>query len=322
MQRYERFALLTVGSDTVASSRIRAAPVALHAELKGWRVTRLIGTRGTLALILLAPILRPEVVMLQKVPLPRLIMKWICLWSRRVVFDVDDAIYFGYPGEPRGARRLERRVRATIRYAQLTTVSTPTIACDLMGLGASEIAVFPGPAPEISAHRFRERDVVLWLGSPSTYLYVTDMLSSLSADCPDLEVLVVGAPANGGIPPCRELRWTPDRQIEALAVATVGLMPLPRGRWEDRKAAYKVLEYLAHDIVPVVEVGPAVDALLGSHRLSLTVSVEGREWGRAVRKAQETSVDSSWIEARDELFDRLSKKSFAELVLEGRANEG
>ncbi|MBB6628513.1 glycosyltransferase [Nocardioides sp. KIGAM211] len=210
-------------------------------------------------------------------------------------------------------------MRMQARLSDVVTTSSPLIKRDLeaLGISPSSIVVFAGPAPQVQGPRLQRGTQILWLGSPSTFANIAPLVDRLHRDCPRWHLRIVGAPfdsTQGADGPTFQ-RWTPDVQREALAMARIGLMPLVRGKWEDRKAAYKVLEYLAEGIVPVVEDVPALHALLNQDELDLCVRVISQDWTAAVQQAWVLPTNDSWIERRNRLFDRLSRQRYSRLVL-------
>jgi hypothetical protein len=67
------------------------------------------------------------------------------------------------------------------------------------------------------------------------------------------------------------VEWSPEAEEDWLARATVGLMPQASDGWSDRKAAYKIFEYVAAGVVPVA-----------SDVLPARLILEGRDLGRLI----------------------------------------
>ena len=197
------------------------------------------------------------------------------------------------------------------------------LADDFRALGAQDVEVFPGPAPRVGPKPASRgaRTGLVWVGSPSTYESVRtevypalDLLTDRA-----MSLAVVGAAVNRTAGRVREMVWSPEAENSELEAALVGLAPQVDSEWSRRKAFYKVFEYLAHDVIPVVPRLPAVQTLLGEDLDLIASVVDGHspaDWARAIDVAIRRVVDEAWIGARDRVFERWSAPRLATTVLE------
>ncbi len=323
---------LVLGTRDVASSRIRAHIPLDHIEHSGYRVIRIISSSRfwPIYLFLSTLIRRPEVLFFQKVMPP----PWFLQISRslcaRMVFDLDDAIYLGYPGSSnRQVTKASSRVRRGLRYFDLVLTSNAMIRNDLGLSSDSRCVIFPGPSPllpETEEDLASKERAVLWLGSPSTISNVESILPAVAALLPDLEFLIVGSPIDvdltGSI---RRQQWTASVEEHALRRCWSGLMPLEATVWNKRKAGYKVLEYLRHGVIPVVEDSQIIRTLLGERTEQLCELVRGGSasaWAEAIERSLTRSPDGAWLEAREEVFATWDSGTFARLILDKNCREG
>jgi hypothetical protein len=109
-----------------------------------------------------------------------------------------------------------------------------------------------------------------------------------------------------------------DLQQRALATARVGLAPQAQDEWSLRKAFYKVLEYLAADLVPVVPASPAVRTLLGDELEIVAVTAHDdspEAWAAAIERAFLVNIDEQWTAARNRVFERWNAGHLARVML-------
>lgn len=250
----------------------------------------------------------PDVLVLQKVFPPAVLLRILRRRVSVLVLEIDDAVHLGYPGDsPRAARTLSRRVRHAAAVSDVITTPSPLLANDL-ACGRRTL-VFPGPAPAVQART--SGGGLMWLGSPST-----EPNLHLLRGCSDLlGEWHGGAKAVGGGPLAASLgftpvSWSPETERQVLLASTIGVMPLSRSEWNDRKAAYKVLEYLAAGVAPVASASPSLDALGGLRRFVQVVPDDG-DWPGVLRRSESVAAAVDW-NAVEVALAEVSAERFAE----------
>ncbi|MBT8159261.1 MULTISPECIES: glycosyltransferase [Arthrobacter] len=243
---------------------------------------------------------------------------------------MDDAIYLGYPGaSPREVKKIDSRVRGGLVFFDLVLTSNELIREDL-GLGMDpRCIVYPGPSPDAAFTGVQgdlKEKVVLWLGSPSTISNVESILPGVVEQLPDVRILIVGSPNDGPqLGSIRRQRWTTEVESKALRCSWSGLMPLQVSAWNQRKAGYKILEYLSYGVVPVVQDSPIVRTLLGRRTSELCELVSGdtpQDWAAAIQRSLDRTTDQTWIEGRDAVFETWSSVGFSRLIISAKSSGG
>lgn len=197
---------------------------------------------------------------------PPLSLERAAVRGRRLVYDVDDAIWLTgrqSGGHPLGALKgAGRKVRWLAERAAHTIAGNEILAERLAAFGADPVTVVPSlvdPAAfEPRRHEQGEQATLGWIGSPTTAPYLQGAAPALerfaAASARPVRLLVVG----GASPPLAGVRveeraWSPAAERQALAEIDVGLMPLVDTAWTRGKCAYKALQYMAAGIPAVVD---------------------------------------------------------------------
>ncbi len=230
--------------------------------------------------------------------------------GRRLVYDVDDAIWFDGP-EAQGhalafMKGSERKATWLARNADHVVAGSDVLA-DWLSRHTRELTVVPSLVETrgvpVRQHRESTEVVIGWIGSRTTAAYVsrlTEALEHVAARRPELTFKLVML--GGAVPSVRGVGavthpWSEEAERDLLSHMDIGIMPLPDNRWTRGKCAYKAIQYMASG-VPVV-----ADAV------GVTSTVIG-DGGRSV------GSESEWVDALTELADSPSLR--AELGAAGR----
>lgn len=132
-----------------------------------------------------------------------------------------------------------------------------------------------------------------WIGSPSTAVYLSELIEPLTDLAKEgaVRLVVIGgkAPAIPGVTVI-ELPWSEASEIELINSFDVGVMPLPDDDWARGKCAFKLIQYMAC-AVPVI-----------ASRVGANVDVVDAECGFLASNVQE------WLAALRFLRDRQDRR--------------
>ncbi|MBU2575130.1 MAG: glycosyltransferase family 4 protein [Elusimicrobia bacterium] len=262
---------LTVGDETMASSRTRAFQYIPHLVNYGiscrivvydrpspWRwkplIGKLAGAKNHLAAYLRLLLFLPfcDIFFIQKVLLPAFFLNLIRLCGKKMVFDFDDAIYideFSAETDRRQLRPFENAVRAS----SLVVLENDAAAA-FAGRFNNNILKITGP---IDTDRYRPAGTtgpvcVGWIGHPATTCYLKRLLGvldELRKLRPETKFLFIGAtsPDLGDFGQY-SVNWSLETEVELLSKIDIGLMPLADNEWTRGKGGYKLLQYMAMGI--------------------------------------------------------------------------
>jgi glycosyltransferase involved in cell wall biosynthesis len=218
--------------------------------------------------------------------------------TRRLVLDVDDAIFLEFPQKiPELIRMSDHVVAANpalLEYVAQYTDSVTLIptSIDLERYTAKDVTgKVPGGGHTAGGTRLAGPPVVIgWMGTAPNVAFLEVCAPALRqlARSHHFELLVVAPDAArlaaidlSGVT-VRFEPWGAEREVPLLHAMDIGIMPLPSGReWMRYKAATKLLQYLAVGIPAVASpIGVNADILKGSR--TGFAAADDKQWVQAL----------------------------------------
>jgi glycosyltransferase involved in cell wall biosynthesis len=157
----------------------------------------------------------------------------------------------------------------------------------------------PGPGRKVG----EEGAVTIgWIGSPSTYRYVSPLLPLLErlSKTHGVRARIVGAGAAAAADSFAGLdlvEWAEEREVADVQAMDIGVMPLPDEPWARGKSGFKLIQYMACGL-PVIAspvgvnstiVAPGVNGILANSaeewQSALTMLIEGPQLRRTMGEA-------------------------------------
>lgn len=236
---------------------------------------------------------RADLVLVLRKTLPAPLLWLLRRAARRLVFDLDDAIFCKPDGSPSATRM--SRFAAMVRCCDQVTAGNAFLA-EVAARFNPVVSVIPTcvdvdryqPDAGASSDHF---DVV-WIGSSSTRKYLEAAVPALreaARQIPGLRLKIIADfdLEDAGIPTL-PVRWRADSEAAELASAQVGIAPMSDDDWSRGKCALKVLQYMAAGL-PVVSSPAGVngEAVVPGETGFLAHSPE--EWAAAL---QQLAVDA------------------------------
>jgi glycosyltransferase involved in cell wall biosynthesis len=215
---------------------------------------------------------RYELLWIEKEALP-----WVPAWLERLllgeatyVLDYDDAIFHNYDlHRSRWVRHLYgKKLDGLMARARLVVAGNRYLAERARSAGARWVEVvptvidlerYPAPAIEENGSSRPARSAtdplrVVWIGSPSTLLYLQSIaapLQCLATRVPFVLRVIGGGPLTIPGVDVEVIDWTEDTEVKNIRGGDVGVMPLYDSPWERGKCGYKLIQYMACGL-PVV----------------------------------------------------------------------
>ena len=222
------------------------------------------------------------------------------------IYDFDDAFYLRYQSGRMASLKpmLGGKFDSVMAGAAAVTAGNSYLA-EYAQKFNSNVAILPSVVDTMQycpkKKSANEVFTIGWIGSPSTAVYLSDLvapLSQLGAQFP-LRFVVVGgkAPVIENVQ-VDELPWEEHTEIELINSFDVGVMPLPDDEWARGKCAFKLIQYMACGI-------PVVGSRVGTNIEVVTKEcgflVEGDiEWAEAINvlRSQAPLRDAMGIASR------------------------
>jgi glycosyltransferase involved in cell wall biosynthesis len=215
-----------------------------------------------------------DVTVLHQIKLSSVEARLFARYTRRSVFDVDDAIYVRKPrrlGEaPDESPWRKQKFAATCRWVDAVAAGNDVLA-GVARASAKEVAVLPtsidtacyipstaGPA---------DPPTVAWIGSPENLIYldmIRPALARLTKRHPALRLRVICSEfPDWNDVTIERVPWSSATEAQSLAGAHMGVMPLTDDAWSRGKCAFKLLQYMAAALPCVASpVGANTEAVL------------------------------------------------------------
>ena len=127
--------------------------------------------------------------------------------------------------------------------------------------------------------------VIGWIGSPSTQVYLSEVIHPISKLAKELDITfsIIGAKAPNILNvKIKEIPWKKNTYLQEISKFDVGIMPLKDDEWTRGKCAFKLIQYMAIG-VPVIasNVGANKDLLNYSRGF---LARNSSEWIRSFRE--------------------------------------
>src|SRR6202035_2190383 len=215
-----------------------------------------------------------DVTVLHQIKLSSIEARLFACYSRRRIFDVDDAIYVRKPRRlgdvPDESAWRKRKFAATCRWVDAGAAANDALAAVARG-SARKVAVLPtsidtasyipttaGPA---------DPPTIAWIGSPENLIYlemIRPALARLTRRHPALRLRVIcSAFPDWNDVTVERVPWSSATEAQSLAGAHIGVMPLTDDAWSRGKCAFKLLQYMAAALPCVASpVGANTEAVL------------------------------------------------------------
>ena len=235
-----------------------------------------------------------DVTVLHQIKLSSIEARLFAAFSRRRVFDVDDAIYVRKPRRlgdlPDESAWRKQKFAATCRWVDAVAAGNDVLA-GVARATAKEIVVLPTSIDtvcyESSFAGPADAPTIVWIGSPENLIYldmIRPALARLTQRYPALRMRVICSEfPDWSDVNVERVPWSSATEAHSLAGAHIGVMPLTDDAWSRGKCAFKLLQYMAAALPCVASpVGANTEAVLDGINGFYATDVD--EWERSLEK--------------------------------------
>jgi glycosyltransferase involved in cell wall biosynthesis len=264
------------------SFRHRMRSLVRPLEVAGWtvRTERFPSGRYGLRTFERRALLRwADVVVLHQIKLSAIEARLFAAFSRRRVFDVDDAIYVRKPrrlGEPADESPWRRKkFAATCRAVDVVAAGNEVLASVARDSAAAveilptsiDIAAYQTSAAGAEGPGVATPVTIAWIGNPENLTYlemIRPALGRLTVRHPELKLRVICSRfPNWPEINVERIAWSEATEAASLAAAQIGVMPLSDDAWSRGKCAFKLLQYMAASLPCVASpIGANTEAVI------------------------------------------------------------
>ena len=235
-----------------------------------------------------------DVTVLHQIKLSSIEARLFAAYSRRRVFDVDDAIYVRKPRRlgdlPDESAWRKQKFAATCRWVDAVAAGNDVLA-GVARATAKEIVVLPTSIDtacyESTFAGPGDAPTIVWIGSPENLIYldmIRPALARLTKRYPTLRMRVICSEfPDWSDVNVERVPWSSVTEAHSLAGAHIGVMPLTDDAWSRGKCAFKLLQYMAASLPCVASpVGANTEAVLDGINGFYATDVD--EWERSLEK--------------------------------------
>lgn len=184
---------------------------------------------------------------------------WLRRYSKKIIYNFDDAVMFDEENPQRISWLRFISFRRTVRLADMVIVGSPYLAqyarkfnsnVETLPLGL-KVSDYDDTTPAKTDDKIR----LVWIGSTNTLKYleeITPALENVGLRFPDVVLRIIGDKfLNLQNMKVEKKPWSQQTRFLDLVTGDIGLAPLPDNRFTQGKCSFKVLEYSAAGL-PVV----------------------------------------------------------------------
>jgi len=239
---------------------------------------------------------------------------WLRRYSRKIIYDFDDAVMYSAKKPGSGCLSRQRRFRRSVELADLIIAGNPYLAEHAQKFN-SVVEVLPTglDTKAYSVKTKAENDGIIrlvWIGSKSTLPYLAQIKPALEEIGARFDNVVLRIICNDFFD-LQDMRfekhqWHKDTEAFELKTSDIGLAPLPDDRFTRGKCGYKILQYQAAGLAVVaspvgVNAQYVCDGVTGFHAVNTSQWID--KIGELIKNAELRKTMGQKGNAQAQRFD-------------------
>lgn len=232
-----------------------------------------------------------DAVILQRQLIPRIALTLLRTFARKLIFDIDDAVWLRDSYHPRGLQSRKRlhRFQAIVRASDLIVAGNEFLASFAERVAPGRTMVIP-TCVDVDAYRPTRKATdaltLVWVGSSSTLQGLDQVrwsLESIGRAVPEAELRIIcDKSLSLHCLPVDFLPWRAESESADIASSHIGIAAMPDDDWSRGKCGLKIVQYLAAGL-------PVIANPVGVHREMVIPGETGflaetaEQWIAAVR---------------------------------------
>lgn len=205
--------------------------------------------------------------------------------------DYDDAIFHNYDlSNNRIIRRmLSKKIDTVMKNSYTVFAGNSYLAERAYRAKSKNVIILPTVIDakkyfRISENNSSNKFVIGWIGSPSTYKYIENLIPifhQLKIKYSNIEIRIIGAKQNEQSDSfIHYIPWSEELEVYEINKFNVGLMPLNNTPWELGKCSYKLIQYMGCSVAVLGSpVGMNNDVIVENYNGKF---VQNNDWYRAL----------------------------------------
>ena len=210
---------------------------------------------------------------------------WLRRYSRKIIYNFDDAIMYSDKNPDRNSRSHFVPFRRTVRIADMVITGSAYLAehaskfntnVTILPIGL-KVGEYKIDRPSEGDNKVR----LVWIGSKTTLDYLAQIKSvfeKIGSRFDNVVLRIVGDDffdlQNMQV---EKRTWSKDTRISDLATGDIGLAPLPDNRFTRGKCSFKVLEYSSAGL-PVIASPVGTNAEYVKDGITGFFAIDDRQW--------------------------------------------
>jgi glycosyltransferase involved in cell wall biosynthesis len=210
---------------------------------------------------------------------------WLCKYSKKIIYDFDDAVMYSPKAPERDSASHFRPWRRSVNLADVVIAGNNYLA-ELARKFNSNVKILPTGldtnAYKVETNQKKDDKVrLVWIGSKSTLRYLAEIKPALEEVGSRFDSVVLRVVCDEFFDlrnmVMEKCTWSGETQVRDLITSDIGLAPLPDNRFVRGKCGFKALQYAAAGL-PTVASPVGVNAEYVKDDATGFLAVNTQQW--------------------------------------------